>query len=209
MENRRQIERVLFVVFGFSVLLDNKTLLRIYRRLVSKFISFLHQDCNLLKNYKWWYDKYFLKFFCKQMEIPWTVGYCQEKLENVKLSTFIRVFKFINFHQSQFYRPQICRNRQPYCHNSQIFQKVPLVTYPPPLAQNTWNKTQSLEYLKLRVTPLKAESKVTRRGVLHWRSFKPGGKLSIRGGNISIYSWETRGRYRAKTNENLSEISVA
>jgi hypothetical protein len=39
--------------------------------------------------------------------------------------TAIRAFKSQKFDQNQFYRPQISRNRHPYCYSSEFLKKVP------------------------------------------------------------------------------------
>jgi hypothetical protein len=59
------------------------------------------------------------------------------------------------------------------------------------------------------VTPLKAESKVTKRGVFQLTLFQTKGK-TIKEGKIFQFILEGgECVYRAKTNENLSEILVA
>jgi hypothetical protein len=44
--------------------------------------------------------------------------------------TAIRAFKSQKFDQKQFYRPQISRNRHPYCYSSEVLKKLLPVTCP-------------------------------------------------------------------------------
>ncbi len=69
------------------------------------------------------------------------------------------------------------------------------------MAQNTWNKTQSSESLKIRVTSLKAERKMTKKGSVfnYVLSKQTRGKRSVRG----EYFYFTKGEY---IDQNLSEV---
>jgi hypothetical protein len=85
--------------------------------------------------YKWWYDKYLLNSCANKWKVhaQWTIFRKKLKMQFFRYFppiTAIRAFKSQKFDQKQFYRPQISRNRYPYCYSSEVLKKLLPVTCP-------------------------------------------------------------------------------